>query len=623
MKYFGLLFFLIVQFSIAQESTKINWVARIDEHEISAAELKYAFDKNRNSNENISLDSLKSFLNNYINFKLKVYEAYKRGIHSSTTLQTELDGYLKQLKRPYKEGADLESLAKEAYQRMEWEINASHLLISTPKNAQPKDTLAAYQKLDSLRKTINNQLEFEEAAKLFSQDGSASSGGQLGWFSAFSMVYPFEAAAYATKKGELSEIVRTQFGYHLLFVNDKRPERGRIKTSHIFFSNQLRSNADSEKLAQSVFDSLQNGKNWNTLVQKYSDDAQSKNKGGALPFASPGQLPEEFLNAAFQLHINEISQPVKSNYGWHIIRLDEKEPLPAFEKIKGQIIQQVERSGRNQLKELEVISKLKKQYNFSPNPAFDSLLMKLDSRVPYSELIKMANEKLFAIGRKNVLTKSLIEEKTKARLGTYRSIYPEFEKNQILAYADSIAPYDYPEYGFLRQEYKEGLLLFEIMQQEVWNKAAEDSLGQVAFYQNNKQLFTSPERIQYYEIENLKNNELVMVEKNLISMSSTEQEKWLEQSELKIAKKTIAITELTSFEGFNRVAGTVLKKDDQSLIVISNSIAAGYYRFEEIRGRVISDFQEELESVFVKKLRKQSTIKTNKKALKRLLGELD
>lgn len=609
------LFLLIGPLTFAQNSKNDSWVARIDEHEISKAELAYAFNKNRDRETTISLDSLESYLEIYINFKLKVYEAYDRGIDTSANLKAELAGYLGQLKKPYKEGFDIKGLSQEAYDRMKWEVNASHILLKVDPKANPKDTLAAYNKIDSLRNSISTKQEFEAAARKYSQDGSARSGGQLGWFSVFSMVYPFETAAYETNKGEVSEIVKTQFGYHLVFVNDKRQERGRVRTSHIFFSNRLRNDVASEKLAKTVYDSLNNGGLWNELVQKFSDDGQTKDRGGALPMAGLNQLPDEFLNTAFELEEGEIAQPIRTDYGWHIIRLDKKETLPEFEKLRTQIEQQVERSGRNQLKELEVINKLKRQYQFSANGDLEDILKALQGSDK-----DVQNTELFRIGNKLITTNKFIEYKRNTR-GSYSSLYSAFERQQIIAYADSMAPYDYPEYGFLRQEYKEGLLLFEIMQSEVWNKAVEDSLAQVEFYNRSKEKYTSPERVTYYEIRGANTQS---IESELTRISPSDQLAFLEsKSELKIAKKNIALTEITSFEGFNKTEGSVLRKDKETLILTSAMIPAGYYKFEEIRGRVISDLQEELDETFIAKLRKQSKIKTNKRALKQLLRELE
>lgn len=626
MKKFIFLFLIAGQTLFAQKINKDDLVAHIGKQSISKAELKYAFNKNRNEESLVTLDSLKSYLDNYINFKLKVYEAQKRGLDTTTAFKSELSGYLNQLKKPYEEGFDQETLAKEAYNRMQWEVKASHILLKIDANASPKDTLAVFQKLDSIKGQITDQASFESWARKASQDGSARKGGDLGWFSAFAMVYPFETAAFETTKGNTSQIIRSQFGYHLVFVTDKRKARGRIRTSHIFLSNRTRADEAAKQLAAALYDSLKAGSTWQDLVIKYSDDVQSKSKNGALPFADARQLPPTYFDAAYALKEGAITPPIQTSYGWHIIRLDKKEALPAFEQIKTQLEQQVARSGRNKLKELEVLKKLKAQYHFTPNPAFDSLLIKLDERAAIDELGRLSEETLFKIGNKDVLAQALIQEKAKVKLGTYRALYPPFEKEQILAYADSAAPYDYPAYGFLRQEYREGLLLFEIMQYQVWNKAIEDSLGQQRFYESNLSNYKREASINLYEISSNNTSSIDDIQKQLNALRDDERGAFAESfknDELKIAKKIVALSELASFEGFNSAQGALYRQHDNLLLLNGDEVAAGYFAIEEIRGRVIADFQEKLDKDFINQLRKQTKLRINKKALKQLLSELD
>ncbi len=585
-------------------------VATIDGSPISAAELKYAFSKNRQEGESVTLDSLASYLEVYINFKLKVQEAYKREIDQSDQFQEELNGYLSQLKKPYLEGFDKkEELANEAYERMQWQVNASHILIKVDTDASPTDTLVAFQTLDSLRTRINSQSEFEEAAKKYSQDGSARNGGKLGWFTVFSMVYPFESAAYETPKGQVSEVVRSQFGYHIVFVNDRRKAIGKVQTSHIFFSNRLRSDADCERLAMGAIDSLKAGKDWNEIAKELSDDTQTKMKGGALPFAGLRQLPDDFLTAAYELEIGEISPPVKTEYGWHVIRLDQIQAIPELGRIQSQIEDQIKRSGRNQLSTEAVIKKLKKDYQYREASEISSIIDNFEGDI-----------ELFSISEKSF---SLNDYKF-YKASNPRSSFKEFADRALIKYADSIAPFDYPEYGFLMKEYEEGLLLFEIMQAEVWNKAVEDSVGQVSYYENNLENYTSPKRFNIYEVSSL----IGQQDSVLTSFQVTDTEELLRTlekgttEELKIVKRRREASELASFEGFKSQRGSVFKKDGL-LIVIDKEVPAGYFELDEIRGRVISDYQEELDSEFITALRDQAKIKISRSSLKKLLNELD
>jgi len=262
-----LLIGLISAFHVLGFQSEGLTIAKIDNHLISASEFLYAFKKNRSESETLHIDSLKAYLDNYINFKLKVLEAKALGYDTIENFRVELQGYLSQIRKPYLQNPEAEEkLIAETHRRMLIEIDASHLLIKVEPNASPQDTLKAYNFLDSLRNTIDSKEIFEALAKRYSQDGSAPNGGSLGWFSAMDMVGPFENAAYQTRVNQVSEITKTQFGYHILFINRIRPSRGKLKTAHIFFSNQGRSLESAYKLAQSVYDSLKNGADWNTWL---------------------------------------------------------------------------------------------------------------------------------------------------------------------------------------------------------------------------------------------------------------------------------------------------------------------------------------------------------------------
>ena len=612
-------FFLFISVHLFGQNLDLNQtVTSINDYTISAAELKYAFNKNRLKEETVSFDSLESYLDVYINFKLKVLEAYRRELDSSAAFQEELQGYLAQLKKPYMEGFDQkDDLIQEAFDRMQWEVNASHILIKVLPNASASDTLRAFEKLASIRENIRSKDDFKLAAQQFSEDGSAQNGGELGWFSVFMMVYPFETAAYDTQVDEVSKIIRSQFGYHILYVNDKRKSVGKVQTSHIFFSNRRRSDADCQILAQAVSDSLKNVEKWDELVRQFSDDGQTKMKGGALPFAGSRQLPEEFLSAAYQLEIGEISEPIQTDFGWHIIRLDQVQAPPTFDQIRPQIEEQIQRSGRNQLSHAALIDYLKKKYNYTES---DDLKEILNKSVSSSSSDIDTSSVLFRVDHKELRLLDFQAFKS----ANSRASFDQFVEDELKQYADSMAPYDYPDYGFLLKEYEEGLLLFEIMQSEVWNKAVDDSIGLVNYYQKHINQYASPRRFEIFEIKANGSDEEAAMFQSLSDLTTGELLDSLEKvdsSELKIAKSRRELSELSSFENFISTPGHIFKKDEL-LYVVGKEIPAGYYELDEIRGRLISNYQEELDQELIRSLRKKSKIKTKKGLLRKLLDEL-
>ena len=609
-------------------------VATIDKTEISAGELLYAYNKNRNTDLPIHYDSLKDYLDQYINFKLKVLEAYERNLHQNEAFQQELNSYISQIRKPYlQNNRTEEALVQEAYERMQWEINASHILLRVAPNAEPADTLAAYQKLDSLKGTISNATEFAEAARKLSQDGSAKDGGKLGWFSAFMMVYPFETAAYNTAKNTVSEICRTEFGYHLVFVNDKRPARGKVRVSHIFLSNQKHGSPTAKKLAQQAYDSLQAGANWRDVVVRYSDDNNTKMKNGALPFVGLRQLPDDFLDIAFSIEkLGEYTAPRATQFGWHIVRLDAKQPLPALSEMRPEIERQIKQSGRNQLSEPKLLAKIKAENGFKTSDNQQTVLAKLAEQnlksLPYQNLKKqplfeLLSEPVTAYELKQYLlpTDSVWSE---ARL---KKAYPQFERSYLLYVEDSLAPHKYPEYKYLMQEYEEGLLLFEIMQKEVWDKALEDSVGQMNYYKTNLDQYTAEERYATTRINGLSAEMHAQVKTELKNQTNIEDYKAFlsdkigqnEASKLKFAKTTISKSEIPNFEAFAvNQGGFIPSNNTTELIHINRVLKAGYYEFEEIRGRVISDYQQALEQKWNAELRQKRIITINENVLKQL-----
>lgn len=615
---FTLLIGLISTINILALQSEDLTVATIDDHVISSSELLYAFEKNRSETEKLHIDSLKAYLENYINFKLKVLEAKASGYDTVESFRTELQGYLDQIRKPYLENPEAEEkLIAETHRRMQIEINASHLLIKVGPSASPQDTLRAYTIIDSLRNTISSRENFEALAKRFSQDGSAQNGGKLGWFSAMDMVGQFENAAYNTAVNKVSEITKTQFGYHILFVNGVRPSKGKLKTSHIFFSNQGRTLETAQIFANSIYDSLKSGADWNKMARKYSDDNRTKMNGGELPWARIKQLPDDFFDIAYELkEINDFSAPGQTKYGWHIVKLNDQEPIASLTDSRAEIEQQLKRSGRNVLNNGQLIKKLKAENNFSQDQAsLTTYLNAISERQLKQEILESS---LFQIGEKHFLVidfvNTLPSQKIALNSSIINSLYMEFERKSIIAYEDSIAPVKYPEYGLLRDEYEDGLLLFEIMQQKVWNKAIEDSIGSQQYYESNLAQYNSDKRVSIKVITCQDQSilqKLLKAPNNensidaIIEGTLTENE----QSLLKIVKRTIKASEISKFEPTELKSGSWIENSDASeYYFVEKIIPAGYFSYDEIKGRVLSDYQDFLEQEWIKDLRANRSI---------------
>ena len=306
---------------------------------VTADEFIYLYEKNNFNNDSIySEKDVSSYLELFQNFKLKVRAAKDVGLDTTQAFETEYNTYKDQLIRPYlAESKENERLVQEAYGHMQWEIDAAHIMVSLKQDALPEDTLVAHNKIADILKSARSGVDFEELAFQYSEDPSAKTNkGRLGYFTAFQMVYSFEEAAFNTPVDSISGIIRSQFGYHILKVLDKRPYSGKVKVSHIML---LKGSGTEDFLRNKIFEihnQVTGGVDWNELCQKYSEDERTKDTGGTLPLLGLRQINDQaFETVAFSLKSpGEISDPVQSQFGWHIIRLEEKIGLEPFDQLQ-------------------------------------------------------------------------------------------------------------------------------------------------------------------------------------------------------------------------------------------------------------------------------------------------
>ncbi len=329
----------------------------IGEDRVTVRDFVYVYNKSGNSSD-YSEKSLRDYLNLYENFELKVKEAEALRFDTINSIKTELEGYRKQLVKSFlTDKVMLDKLIKEAYERSQKEINASHILVKCDARALPLDTMLAYKKIMALKRRLDAGESFERLAKESSEDPSAKTNeGNIGWFTVFGTVYPFEISAYTLRTGEISRMpVRTEFGYHLIKVNQIRQARGQIHVAHILI--RMPENADYlkkdsvQRRVDEVYSLISKGSlTFEDAAKTYSNDKSSAGKGGELQWFGSGtsiRMVPEFEDAAFVLNRDgEVSEPVSTQFGWHIIKRLEKKSLPSFEQGKAEIKKRVERDSR-------------------------------------------------------------------------------------------------------------------------------------------------------------------------------------------------------------------------------------------------------------------------------------
>ncbi|HEY4650090.1 MAG TPA: peptidylprolyl isomerase [Pontibacter sp.] len=492
-------------------------IATLGSQPISTSEFKYVYEKNNGGNDDAyTQQSVSEYLELYTNFKLKVLEAESRGLDTTTAFKRELEGYKDQLAQPYlTENSVTDQLVREAYERLKQEVNASHILITLAPDASPQDTLAAYNRVVEIRQRAQAGEDFAKLAREFSQDPSAAdNGGHLGYFTAMQMVYPFENAAYKTAPGQLSEPVRTRFGYHLIKVHDKRAARGEIQVAHIMVrATPGMPKADSLAAKQridAIYKRVQRNENWNKLASEFSEDDNTANSGGILPWFGTGRMIPVFEDAAFALQKEgDVAKPVLTPYGWHIIKLVEKRGLPPYEDMEQNLRNKVAKDSRSELNKAVFLKRTRQENNFTEIPEAKTIAFGkandelLKGTWTYEQNDKALKTTLFTIQGKPYTVADFFayakENQRPRTSGTAEHaltlLYDNFVNKSLLDYERANLENKYTDFRMLVREYHDGILLFQLMDEHVWSKAVEDTVGLKAYFEANKEKYKWGERV--------------------------------------------------------------------------------------------------------------------------------
>jgi len=494
MKNIFLLIFLIPFVCFTQINSS-DILFTIEDDAVTTKEFLRVYNKNLDLITDNSQKDIDNYLQLYIDYKLKVLEAYEKEYDKKESYISELNKYSAQLASNYlydKKSQD--SLVNEAYLRTKTEIKASHILIRV--DAQDLDTLEVYNKLISCREDF----QMHNLAYLIKKyhDGKNIFVEDLGYFSAFKMIYSFESKAYEAKIRDVSMPFRTRFGYHILKVEDKRESLGEVTVGHIMLSKK---NKDSPSKINSLYDSIIGGANFESFAKKYSDDKSTSNVGGRLkPFTS-GQLNSlPFEKAAFDLEdINQISKPLETKFGWHILKLYSKSQLSSFKEMESSLINKVKNNSRSSVISNSFYKKLLNKYDLDYendltyfvdqlNGHNDKNIWKIPPTINKQKtLIKINDTELSYLDFANYIVNTYLSNGTNYRL--VKDLYENFINKSVMDYYKSNLLTENAEYRYIYNEYKEGLMLFDLMQNEVWNKAKEDTIGLKSYFKNNKSLF--------------------------------------------------------------------------------------------------------------------------------------
>jgi peptidyl-prolyl cis-trans isomerase SurA len=650
-------FIMPTLFANAQTKLDKQVLMTIGDQDITVKEFCDVYYKNNLKSDVIEKKSVDEYLDLFTTFRMKVMEAESLQLDTSAKFQKELAGYRKQLAKPFMSSDDItEELLQEAYQRKLKDIRASHILIRCDKNAMPSDTLRAYNKAMEIRKKALKGEDFGDLAVRYSEDPSAKdmeatdqaparpgNRGDLGYFTVFDMVYPFETGAYNTKEGEISMPVRSDFGYHIIKVQSITDAMGSIQAAHIFMQLPFDAPEDevaaAQQKANNIYNELmaQDGKNWSEMVKQYSDDRGTVQRDGALTSFTVSRIVPEFIEACKSLEIGQIAKPIRTNYGFHIIKLLGKSGVGPFEKESKALSERIEKDMRSKKSEEVVLKQVKSEYKFKQNDKnLEAFMATVDSSILRNAYVPAdnvdMNATLFSMeGNPTKVSdfvnyiKGNMKPQKYVTPATYAyQLYDAFSRETALNYADSRLEDKYPEFKALVQEYKDGILLFDLMDREVWDKAVKDTLGLQEFHARNASKYMWDERAHAYIITVTRQESLPKVKALLDSgivldsLRSTLQRdsinytfvrkgyyqkgdnQYVDQTEWKVGVR-------------NEIPSTV---DQSTVIVCIDELRKPEPKtLKEARGLVTSDYQVELEQKWVKSLKEKYPVKIDEKVL--------
>ena len=615
----------------------------INDEKISINEFENIFYKN-NEDIEITKEYLDEYIDLFINFKLKVKESKELGYDTLSSFIKELDGYKKQLSKPYLRDNNFnENLFNEALERIQFDINASHILIKIENN----DAKSALNEALSIRnQIISKEISFADAAVKYSDDEYVlDSKGNLGYFTAFMMLYDFESVAYNTSIGEVSVPVKTQYGYHLILVTDKRKAVGERKVAHIMFKTGKGANSkkinESYKKASETYDLLTKGDKFVEVAERFSEDRSTAVKGGVLPSFGVGKMVREFEEATFSLKLpGDFSKPFQTPYGWHIVMLLEDNPVKLDDDLFLSVKQKIEKDSRSKLSNEFMITKLKDLYNIKIYKENFNFLRKIAvkevSKSEWdNELLIDGDKKIFKIESKSYSLKELSDFiiNNQKKNNDFDQLYIEFLNLSLLSYEESQLESKYPEFKNLLKEYKEGILLFDITNNNVWKKAVEDSAGLLNYFNENLSDYKWKERLDVsiftclnYNVSYKVRNQLYKLKRGLIKdidvlnkiNSSSPLNVQLVSGQFSKNENNI-VDQIVWKKGISKS----VKNDDGSytVVFVHDILNARAKNLNETKGKVISDYQKFLDLTWIKILRSKYKVELNKNLLYSLISK--
>ncbi|GGF51900.1 peptidyl-prolyl cis-trans isomerase [Echinicola rosea] len=630
-----------------------QYLLTVGNENVPAEEFMHMLSKNREFDQQEDKLSKEEFEENFelfLNYKLKVKEAEALGMDESVEFLREFNAFKEDLKRPYSLETSLqEGEIRKAYSRMQDVVHAQHILLRFPGNSSREDSVAVFRMAVKLKERAEAGEVFSKLAEEYSQDPSVKNNqGDLGYFTSLQMVYPFEDAVYQLKPGQVSDPVLTDFGYHVIKLLDRKPNPGQVKVSHILIRTDPTDPISEDRAKRRITDiygALQKeDTSWEEVCQLFSEDVGTKENGGELPWFGVGAFLKEFEDAAFGLtEIGEISSPVKTSYGYHIIRLEDEKPLAPYEELEESLKSKILRDSRSVLINSQVTAIQKSRYNFVENGPLVAVAKEQvtgqpkglkDLREVYTAQ-NLLDSTLFTIDGESKKVgdfvdfveqdEVVVKVERKEPFDAWFKKFVEISLDQAEE-ADLLANND--DFRLLVNEYREGILLFNLMNERVWQKALKDTAGLMEYFEGHRDQYMWEERAEALIVKVLAPEAEGPVREYL---ANTRYQGGLKEA-LEDHLSTLSTLSYKVDEGVFEVHNDPILKtlEIQSglqevevnnkpyIVLLGKQYPAGPKAFEETRGQVIKDYQEHLNQSLISVLKQNFIVQINEDEKERI-----
>ena len=616
----------------------------IDGTPIYKSEFEYIYNKN-NVGNTIDHKSLDEYVVMYTNFKLKVAEAMRQGLDTTAQFRKELTGYRAQLAAPYLTDAKVdEALYREAYSHFAQDCEVSHILITIERDATPEDTLKAYNRAVAAIKRLEKE-DFAKVATEVSDDKSAvNNHGYLGYFTAMQVVWPFEKAMYDIPVGTISAPIRTDYGYHVIKVHSRRPAVGQVHAYHIMkvCNDQMSQEKQDAVLAEinAIKAKIEAGAPFDSIAKIESDDTGSARRGGDLQWFGIGRMVAQFEKAAFSLPIGQVSEPIRTDFGWHIILVTERRDVESFDKKKADIQRVMKFDARSHAALDAFAGKLKKEYGYNINQANLDSVAAYISQYAICDSVYNANiDELQGIVASFATNETITAQElalyyiglTNYSLVSTVQALDKLSNERLIAYEDKQLERKYPEFKNLVREYHDGILLFDISNREVWEKAMSDTEGIKQYFEQNRNNYTwSEPRFKGFLVQCTDKELAKQVRRQIKTLDRDSVEAFI-RSTYNRDSVTVIVERNLWKKGANAMVDRYAFGDKKANVVVNNRLPVIFTygkklkrlpeEYLDVRGPVTTDYQNQLEAEWVARLRNQYTIEIVERVLDQIRQE--